>query len=46
VPRQRAGLREYLEALGVDQYDPIAIIEKTAGRMAEDNQWLSIEMRK
>ena len=29
IPRQRAGLREYLEALGVDEYDPLSIIEKT-----------------
>lgn len=44
IPRQRAGLREYLEALGLDEYDPLAIIEKTGGRMAEDQQWLSIEV--
>lgn len=43
VPRQRTGLREYLEALGLAEYDPMAIIEKTGGRMAEDQQWLSIE---
>lgn len=46
VPRQRAGLREYLEALGLDEYDPLAIIEKTGGRMAEDQQWLSMEVLK
>ena len=43
IPRQRAGLREYLEIIGVEEYNPIAIIQKTAGRMAEDNQWLSVE---
>ena len=43
VPRQRDGLREYLEVLGLDEYDPIAIIKKTAGRMAEDDQWVQIE---
>ena len=43
VPRQRAGLREYLEAIGVGEYCPIEIIKKTAGRMAEDNQWLEME---
>ena len=43
IPRQRAGLREYLEALGLEEYDPLAIIEKTGGRMAEDQQWLTIE---
>lgn len=46
IPRQRAGLREYLEALGLDTYDPLAIIEKTGGRMAEDQQWLSMEVLK
>jgi len=43
VPRGRAGLREYLEAIGVGGYDPLEIIQKTAGRMAEDNQWLEME---
>ncbi|MEG0756709.1 MAG: Hin recombinase, partial [Oscillospiraceae bacterium] len=43
VPRHRAGLREYLEAIGVDAYDPLTIVEKTAGRMAEDKQWLTVE---
>jgi len=46
IPRQRAGLREYLEAIGVGVYDPIEIIKKTAGRMAEDNQWLEMEYLK
>lgn len=46
VPRQRAGLREYLETLGLDEYDPLAIIEKTGGHMAEDQQWLTIEVAK
>ena len=42
VPQQRAGLREYLETLGLDEYDPLAIIRKTRGRMAEDEQWLEV----
>ena len=42
IPRQRAGLREYLETLGIDEYDPLAIIQKTKGRMAEDSQWMEI----
>ena len=42
IPRQRAGLREYLEALGLDEYDPLAIIKKTKGRMAEDDQWMEV----
>jgi len=43
VPRERAGLREYLETIGVGAYDPLEIIDKTAGHMAEDNQWLEVE---
>ena len=42
IPRQRAGLREYLEALGLDEYDPLAMIQKTKGRMAEDDQWMEV----
>lgn len=44
IPRGRAGLREYLEALGISEYDPFEIIQKTNGRMAEDQQWLKIEV--
>lgn len=43
IPRARAGLREYLEAIGVSEYDPLAIIRVTGGRMAEDDQWLTVE---
>lgn len=42
IPRGRAGLREYLEAIGVSGYDPLEIIGKTDGRMAEDDQWLHV----
>lgn len=44
IPRDRAGLREYLEALGLTEYDPLAIIARTQGRMAEDQQWMEIEV--
>ena len=43
IPRGRDGLREYLETIGVSDYDPLEIISKTAGRMAEDNQWMEME---
>ena len=43
IPRARAGLREYLDTIGVDSYDPLQIIRKTAGRMAEDQRWLKEE---
>lgn len=44
IPRTRAGLREYLETIGVDEYDPVEIIKKTEGRMAEDDQWIKMEV--
>jgi hypothetical protein len=43
IPRERAGLREYLEVIGVGEYDPLEIIRVTSGRMAEDNQWLHVK---
>ncbi len=46
VPESRSGIREYLEAIGVEGYDPLKIIEKTQGRMAEDNQWIKVEKLK
>lgn len=33
-PRTREGLRMILKELGLDGYDPLAIVEKTQGRMA------------
>ena len=43
IPKQRSGLREYLEAIGLSEYNTIDIIRKTHGRMAEDNQWIEME---
>ena len=43
VPRSRSGIREYLETIGVESYEPLEIIKKTNGRMAEDNQWIKWE---
>lgn len=43
IPRARAGLREYLDAIGLDQYDPLQIIRRTQGRMAEDRHWIKVE---
>ncbi|WP_455582624.1 hypothetical protein [Dysosmobacter sp.] len=42
LPRQRDGLDRYLASLGLSEYDPLAIIRKTQGRMAEDDCWLKI----
>ena len=43
IPRQREGAKEYLETIGVDRYEPLEIIQKTGGRMAEDGQWIRME---
>lgn len=43
IPKQRSGIREYLEAIGLSEYNTIDIIRKTHGRMAEDNQWIEME---
>ena len=43
VPRSRSGIREYLETIGVEEYDPLEIIKKTNGRMAEDGQWIKLK---
>ena len=41
-PRTRDKLKLVLQDIGVDHYDPLTIIRKTHGRMAEDHQWLEI----
>lgn len=43
IPKERSGIREYLETIGVMEYNPLEIIQKTKGRMAEDSQWIEIE---
>lgn len=43
VPKERSGIKEYLEVIGVSEYNPPEIIKKTKGKMAEDNQWIKIE---
>ena len=43
IPKTRAGLQEYLETIGLGSYEPLEIIRKTHGRMAEDDLWLTVE---
>lgn len=45
IPKSRAGLQEYLNAIGVDEYNPLEIVRKTKGRMAEDQSWLEVTER-
>lgn len=43
IPKERSGIREYLNALDIDYYDPLEIIKKTNGVMAEDDIHLELE---
>ncbi len=40
VPRSRGDIKTYLRTIGVDWYDPLLIVKKTGGRMAEDRNVL------
>ncbi|MBR0419806.1 MAG: helix-turn-helix domain-containing protein [Erysipelotrichaceae bacterium] len=42
-PETRDKLKIELERLGIDSYDPLAIIRKTQGRMADDDFYIIIE---
>ena len=42
-PKTRDKMKAMLDALGLPFYDPFMIIEKTQGRMADDDQWIRIE---
>lgn len=42
IPRTRCRLDYYLKEVGVPEYNPVQLVEKTQGRMAEDHKWLEI----
>ncbi|WP_026496500.1 helix-turn-helix domain-containing protein [Butyrivibrio sp. WCD3002] len=42
-PEERDKMKLVLKDLGIPFYDPLLIIEKTGGRMAEDDFWIRIE---
>ena len=42
-PRTRDKMKIQLRELGIPFYDPMLIVEKTGGRMADDEFWLKIE---
>lgn len=44
-PRTRDKMKLILRDLDLPFYEPLMIIEKTQGRMAEDNFWIKIERR-
>ena len=43
-PRTRDHQKDILRDLGLACYDPLSIIKVTEGRMAEDHQWIKLEM--
>jgi putative transcriptional regulator len=43
IPRDRDKMKIQLRELNVPFYEPMLIIEKTRGRMAEDEFWIEIE---
>jgi putative transcriptional regulator len=42
-PETRDKMKLELKRLGLPFYDPLMIIEKTEGRMADDHFWIKIE---
>ena len=44
-PRTRDKMKLILKELDLPFYEPLMIIEKTQGRMAEDNFWIKIERK-
>lgn len=41
-PKTRGNCRRILEELGLTDYDPLQIVERTKGRIADDNMWIKI----
>ena len=42
IPRERDGVLQLLKENAIPYYDPWLIVEKTHGRMAEDDAWLEV----
>ena len=42
ISKNRDRLRDYLNTIGLDYYEPLEIIKITKGKMAEDNQWIKV----
>jgi DNA-binding transcriptional regulator YiaG len=42
-PKNRDNLKVYLRELDIPFYEPLMIIERTLGKMADDNFWIKIE---
>ena len=39
-PRTRDHVKWILNDMGLDSYDPLSIVKKTGGRMADDYMWI------
>ncbi len=44
-PSTRGMMKETLSDFGLSSYDPLQIVEKTKGRVAEDDLWIKIKYR-
>lgn len=42
-PKSRGNCRQILHEMGLTDYDPLQIVEKTQGRIAEDNLWIRFQ---
>lgn len=42
-PKSRGNVKSILAGLGLQDYDPLQIVEKTNGRTAEDDLWLKFQ---
>lgn len=42
-PKTRGNAKAILSGLGLQDYDPLQIVEKTSGRVAEDDLWLKFQ---
>lgn len=42
-PKTRGNVKTVLAGLGLQDYDPLQIVEKTSGRTAEDDLWLKFQ---
>ena len=45
-PATRGNAKQLLNQMGIGDYDPLQIVEKTAGRMAEDDLWMKFDYYK
>ena len=42
-PKSRGNCKQILREMGLTDYDPLQIVEKTQGRISEDNLWIKFQ---